>query len=997
MRGPTLFVSALLALGGCRHQEDAPDPKMGGDGPTPKPAAAAPAVADPGPILSRGTGKRAVEKRPDVVVPVEAWFVEGGAAYAQVGMPERLSDLAAGPENAALIEVKAAGRHGFAVPSGEGRLVDRPLVFVRFDGATPPPDGFTLHWRQASTTDGQPGQRQLLTVKRAADAEQEKELPARFLQAAGRWFQGRGRAGPLRQEAFYTFAGARLSRMAHATGRTAGRLRQGVRSDLSQMMRLYTGMTSVDEALQSDRGLLLRTAEGARDIPLAQVEGLRLPPHPWDRMIAGLPGAPQPIVESLAKSVPEDMLYLHFHDLRTLVRLAEELDQMVTPVGRAVEEQGGPRHLFKRYERQLVLERMGLSKTLGHMAAKGIAIVSSDPLFREGTDVSLLFHMRNQGLLDTALSRYEVRARARRPDIVESTYTVGAHSVRLLSTPDGDVRQHKVVVGELLVVSNSRAALSAILEAHGGQRPRLADSGDFRYFRARFPFDTKAEDGFLFISDAFVAHTVSPRVKILQARRMAAAAELQGIASATLMHGWLTGKRARSYEALIASGVLDPSEKLHSDGSPIEFDAARGPWSASWGRFSEMRPLADSPLEHVSANEKAAYKRFSESYQAYWRGYIDPIGVRIHRSDDGMALEARMMPLIHRSEYNDLAAAVGDKRLVPPKLTDGLRFTLAVAADSSLRRELDRMGQGMTGHRDVGLSWLGDWVMVGLSDRSGLWDMALAGGEVPSVEGPRAFRDSTTRKKVLARAPLYAGVQVRNKLALAGTLTALKSVVGSAAPGVVEWGPSEPHGKVPVVRIKENLSTDEGLEGVALHYATVKDVFLLSLDRATLEAQIDAVLAGRTPKLAKDAKETAQAIIGIRPGAESTWLRKTLLGLLERGMSYGNRAAYRGHEALARGLPGAAVTDEDGLNWLGYVPLTAHGGTIEMKDGAAFNPVYGSEDEPLIPKVPVADSPVSQALSLLDGLQLTLGFEGAGEHRALATTLKWKRRSNTTP
>ena len=64
-------------------------------------------------------------------------------------------------------------------------------------------------------------------------------------------------------------------------------------------------------------------------------------------------------------------------------------------------------------------------------------------------------------------------------------------------------------------------------------------------------------------------------------------------------------------------------------------------------------------------------------------------------------------------------------------IAHGLRFVFAVAEGSGLRRELDAMGRKLSGHRDVGLGWLGDWVMVGSADRSGLWDVASGGANRP--------------------------------------------------------------------------------------------------------------------------------------------------------------------------------------------------------------------------------------------------------------------------
>ncbi len=1003
-RRATLALAAALALVGCKRgaapaaAADGATSPPGADGGAPPPAAAA-GRADPGPLLKRNTGSRPAEALAPITLKADGRQTHDGAVFVQVPVPRDIGGLPTGPEEEAWLTVEG-DRYGLAVPAGEGRMVDRPLFFVRFPGADAP-ERFVVRWRQGATLDGKPGQTQTVTVEGVGAAPKEADVAARFRDAASSWFDRRGVLGFARRDPFYAYAGARFQALGKkARGQADAIVRRGRRTDMAEMMSLYTGMTSVEEALQTDRGLLQQEFTQKRDLPFSEVEPLELPGHPWDEMIAELPGKPTPAIEPLAAFAPHDALYVHFHDLRTLVKLADEAEALVTPVARVLEERPGDRHFVERYERQLAIERLGLAKTLGHVAAKGIALVASDPFFREGTDLTLLFHLNQKGVLETALGEYERRARARRPDIGESTYDLAGHSVRLLSTADGAVAQHRVLIDDVMVLSNSRAALERVLDTKAGRRMPLSASGDFRYFRARFPFDPEAEDGFAFLSDAFVGHVISPRVKILQARRMQAAADLSAVGFGALLHGWLFGEAPASAEAMVAAGVVDAAELKHGDGSGrITYDPATGARSAAWGTAAALTPLIELPLDRVTLSEKGGYERFRATYQSYWRGYIDPIGVRIARTPDGMRLEARMMPLLQNTEYDQVAEVVGDKRVLPPTLDEGLRFTMAVSEKSSLRRQLDELSRLSTGNRDVGIGWLGDWVMLGFGDRSGLWDMAISLGEVPSVEGRAEYRDPTTRKKVLSRIPLYLGAHVRDKLALAATLTALKGFVQSAAPGIVEWQTADPHRDVPIVRVRETLSAADGIEGVAVHYAIPKDVVLFSLDRATLEAQIDAVLEGRTAKIvaSEDAAGAAQSVLALRPSKGDGWMAKTLLGVLERGIVNSNRAGFRAFEALARGLGSKLPTDAEALQaaslgYLGYAPTTAHGGAFRVEDGQVVHSLYGTAVEPVSLPVPVPDSPVSAFVQSLDRLRLTLSFVGEGRHRGLGTTLLWTRR-----
>lgn len=1000
-----LAIISCLGLLACASPDQPPPatPKSAGSAASGASAASAPSAGAPSAastasapapvkgLLTRKTGKRAGETRDPVAVKADQVLVQDGAVFLQIAPPADMSALLSRISADADLQVQG-GRAGLAVPAGEGRIADRPLAFVRLVGAEVPAS-LEVTWTTMAELAGAAGVRQVLRID-TRGAQASPGLAGRYYKAAARWFERRGAIGAFRTQPFYVFAGARLDALGEEK-RPGGRpelLGRNRRGDVGAAMSLYTGWTSIEEALQADRGLRAQGGGGWKDakIPLSDLKPVTLPGHPWDELIAKRPAPPA--IEPLAAWAPADFLYLHFSDLRQMVRLMEEAETLLTPVVRLLEARAGAVHFSKRYETQLALRRSVLSKTFGHQAAKSVAILASDPFLREGADVSIVFHVNSRPLLESTLERYATEAREARPDATVSRYTIGEHAVTLLQTPDRAVHRHQVLVGDVLIISNSKAALERIIATGTGAAPSLAKSGDFRYFRTLYPFDAQ-EMGFVFISDAFVLAAVGPRAKILQARRTQARAAIAGVNYAMLLHGWFQGAPAQDVKAAIGVGLLSPEDLKTPDGAPIRWTPAQGAWSDVWGRPAALRPLMELPaLTHVTQEEHDAYQGFESTYQRYWRGFIDPIGIRlIRRPDGGLDLDGRMMPLIERSEYSDLARAVGDVRVAMPDLASGLRLVMSVAPESRLRRTLDQMGKEFSRKADVGLGWLGDWVAIGFGDNPALWDAALALGDVPAVEQSSTLSDRDTRSAIFAHLPLFVAAHVKDRLAFAATLVAVKKAVEDVAPGIVSWGPGGAHREIPLVTITEGFSGSS----IGLHYAIVNEVFVASLDRATLMARIDQILDGPKARSRAGAMEEigeGQGVIDFAPQADGH-LGRTMLGLLEAGAVRANRSAARAYAALARGRPGEPVSTASALAHLGVEPIHANGGTYSVgADGLVAHSIYGTEFEPVWPPLPVEGAPATAFLKDLASLRMTIGFEGEGASRGLHTTVRWARK-----
>lgn len=860
----SLALTCALQATSCKQEEPASagptEPAVPGEPGTPTEGPTTPRTAPPdeGPLPELRTGAAEPERLPQAEAELLA-HVQDGAHYYELRLPQAWQDA----DTVVRVHVQSPAR-GVAVLD---RLGGETKVLLRVPLASGD-TAATIEGTAFVFADRAEGDRWLalpFTTKGPAEDPADAELPRRWTQAFSDELRGDTRPWQLRipSHPWREFAAGRVW-VATTGGSTGGGVTLGMparprRTELSELMHTTTAATSMQEALQHDRGLRLGFDPGPSTVALSELVPPSLEEHPWATMTAALPDPEAGTPEPLAAAAPADFWYLRFDDIRTLLEVLDEADAWVTPVAHIMEERAEVRDLAARYQAQLGLRRSGLAKTLGHTVVERVAIVGSDPYLREGSDLTFVFELSNQTVFDTELGRHMADYRSEVPGIVESSFTHGAHTVTVQRDPTGRVRQHRATVGDLAVVSNSPGAIRAVLDAIDGKRRRLADEPDLAYMLAR---DPGAHGGFGFLSDRFIAQVVSPRQKVMAARRQRALAELLTPGYAALLYGWLEGQVPADTEALIAAGLLDRSELRHADGEAITFEPGTAARSA-WGSPAALTPLIDleAPVM-VSEEERRAYETFTRSYQDYWRQFIDPVAIRLDLEEEGGAAEAvidvRVLPLISGTDYGELEEIVGTQRIEVPTIDDGLQLVWAVGADSDLRRDIDRSARMFGGSEDIGLGWLGDWVVLGTLDRRSLVEMiALVDDD---IQLPAPSQDGRRRDLELAqhagRLPVYAAAHVRNPTALITTLTAIRATVNQVAPGMVEWGEHSKHRDHAIVRVgvdpKAPGEAAEYAEAIALYYVQAGDALVLALDPKVLETVIDRVLDGGAPKRGVD-------------------------------------------------------------------------------------------------------------------------------------------------
>ena len=973
---------------------------------------AAPAPALPGGVASASAAAKAVPPvtaaPPDGPVPQlragelaridHATAIQGqvaashaDAAYETLAVTLPMPTISAwtrGPWLVVALDGDATGPHAFASLEGDGSRRQSTTLTVwikrpRADRGKPVAGSLFV------ARDGRnPGHRFSFQAAVGASQKSDPLLPARWARALAADIRARG-SSPWHRFATDRLESVFAEKKAPVKGARPGIPVRAPRTDLTALMDTTTGAMSIQEALQIDRPLLLRAAREKATIAVGQLRPPVSAPHPWDDLLKSL-GKAAP-AEPLAAAVPAEFYYLRAADLDVLFKLSDQLDAWATPIVGALDRQAAERDLAGRYETELGLARTALSRALGKEVVAQIALVGSDPYLREGSDVSLIFQVKQRALFDAGLAGTLALRSSQHAGVVTTTAQHEGYAVQIAASPDGAVRQHRATAGDLEIVSNSLGAMKRILATIKGKRPRLADEKDFAYLLAR-DADVRA-DALGFMGDRFVGEVVGPRQKVLEARRQIALAELMTPGFAALLHGWMTGRSPASVDELVAAKLLGKNELEHGGGGPITWkpgEAAR----SKFGTPAALTPLLDLPEPTlVTGSERDAYERFSRTYESYWKTYIDPAALRVavDTTAAGTTLTAdlRIVPLIDGTDYREILEMAGQARVSAPALGSGARAVVGIGQNARVRRELASLARGFSRKHDLGLDFLGEWAMVGVDDRPALaravQDLERSLPQVPSAEDG-AGHDGIA---AVAGLPAYVAIGIKSMAGATIALGALRGIADDVLPGAIQWGEQGKERDVAIVRIavSEDLAGGGSEPGAAkksdieIYYALTRGVFLASLDERTLRRLVSDLVDGRGPSPVKAGAGGSQLVVDL--AGEKQGALFTVLSWLLTAESL--EAASSSSESAAALLVGARDRAGDprairalGLAYLGSMPVSPEGGAFTLAADGLHDPWRGSASAPVWPRVPVAGSPVDKLLSAVGRFRSEIAFDREG-------------------
>jgi hypothetical protein len=649
--------------------------------------------------------------------------------------------------------------------------------------------------------------------------------------------------------------------------------------ELDRTYALFTGGRAVSENLQFDREMLLR-GDDIEKVQLDSIRGIRTAPIDWSELIKGL----HPQIDPLAKYIPEDQHVVFFPSFSAAVKLADEATELGTPILRSVEPKAVDARTRQRYERQLGCSMSSAARILGPRLVKSIAITGSDPYYRTGTDVAVLFETHQPGLLAKLLGAQVGMTAVTVPDAKVSSGEIAGLNYQLVRSPDRTICSYLVKLDDAVLLTNSPCQIERLAEARTKKRPTINSTPEYRFFRSRYPLGDKNETALLIISDATIRRWCGPRWRIATSRRTRAAAMLAEVQAAQMDK---------------LAGEKPPRGAIHTnwptdDVGELTLSPA-GVRSSTQGTLRFLTPIAEIPMTEVTKSEAQAYERWRDGYESNWNVGFDPIAFRISVSNEALAGDLTVMPLISATRYRELIRITSGASFQP---TGGdphdtlLQLVLAVNKNSrEFRRAHNWAGATKAG---MGLGWLGDSVSIYLEDGP-FWKELAAQSHDERKQGNYLMNH-------FDRIPIAVRADVANGLHLVGFLTSFRAWLEQTAPGTLTWEAIEKDGQtyVKVSATEKGAALFNREDGEhTLFYATSNDALIISFDEGVLQRALAREKRRREAKKAEADGKPAQP--EARPAVTRTWLGKNvalhadrrILDILENALEHQYRRAMQ--------------------------------------------------------------------------------------------------------
>ena len=589
-------------------------------------------------------------------------------------------------------------------------------------------------------------------------------------------------------------------------------------NSLDDTYALFSGGRAVSENLQLDRALP-QAGKNSSPVKVDSLAGISLAEIDWGPMVKDV----KPELDPLAAAVPADQHAVFFPTFAAAVATADEADRQGTPLLQFAEPRSEDARVSKRYQRQLGLSLTGLGRLLGPHVVRSVALTGSDPYFRVGTDVAVLFEPANAAVLEQLLLAQVAMAGSANSLAKPVSGAVDGLVYHGLCSPDRSISSYVARLHGAVVVSNSLYQLERLARVGKGKSRSIAALPEYAFFRDRYRRGDAAETALLFLSDATIRRWCSPRWRIGDSRRTRMAAVL----------------------AELQASQVNRLATNHAEPGPIYSDLAlpgggeltlsrSGVASAVYGSLEFMTPIGELPLDEVTQEEADAYNRWREGYQRNWRWAFDPMALRLTFAAGQLAADLTVMPLILGSEYREMqavsrgakiAAGAGDPHQALAHLV------LAINPHSRMFQQwgniVSSMRQGLT------LGWLGSSVAVYV-DYDPFW---LEVGKVAGDQGKLAqlIENNVSRLPIAIRADVSDGLKLTLFLASA------RAFIEQTAPEMLHWE-SLKHNDQPYVKVTPSDSARRGIGNPAnfsLYYAASGESLMITPNEPLLKRALD--------------------------------------------------------------------------------------------------------------------------------------------------------------
>ena len=405
------------------------------------------------------------------------------------------------------------------------------------------------------------------------------------------------------------------------------------------------------------------------------VSGVRVSSHPFDDM---LKDSEAPITRvQLAEFVPDDRFFAWFRDVGALRDVLDGAVGQFMRFESSLAVKSIEYKLGERYSERLRLSGAVLDQIEALNAVAEFAIVSRDLFFIDGADVSIVARLTSPTLTRSVLDVLGLDVPA---DGIVETHT----------TNSGD-NLYWTLRGDILLLGTSQYEIDRMLALNPKRdKGSLGNSSEFLYMQQQLTIGDTTQ-AYLYFSDPFIRHLVSPEVKIAQLRRVQARAEMEILVAGAMLYLLDGHRNVPSKQQLINRGYL-PRYFEDRDYTLSEDLIVSSP---TWGTIAKMKPLDDASVVAITKTEADTYNRFVQNYTRYWRQFFDPIAIRLDATgDNNYEMQSFILPLLDSRIYNEVGDALVTQEtgqdLRIPSVTPVPSMMFSMNLNDDLRVELSQ-------------------------------------------------------------------------------------------------------------------------------------------------------------------------------------------------------------------------------------------------------------------------------------------------------------------
>lgn len=618
------------------------------------------------------------------------------------------------------------------------------------------------------------------------------------------------------------------------------------------LYHIFSGGLSVQQSLQ--RQTLSNGPQiGDLDTHISRLTPPKINSPDYEKLLKEK--AVEPAVPDIAKLIPENQYLLKLNSMQAANSLMELSTEWGENLLRLFTVNARDAHLKEKYEQQLAVSSAGLSELFQNGTVTELAVTGSDFFIAEGTDLTLILKVAREKEFQQAADAWLAAAQEKNPGLNIREFNYRGHRVAARYRDDRTVSSFVISADGYVVFSNSHVIVRRIIDTIIEASPSLYGAADFQYVSTILPPSDEAGDAYLYASDAFLRHLLSPQFKIAEKRRLLSFNNLVMLNNASLFYRLEHGRSPSSLNDLIEGRFVNPSKIVDPTGGAFAFDAERDTCTSSlYNRIKYLTPIVELRVERVSQREQQEYNRYSSRYQREYKQYFGPLAARISTGDT-VRLETCILPLENGSLDYDLQQMLGEKP--QPISTDGV----AKSAVKSLfltpgRTRVAQYLAAIPGIREAleadptltDLTWLGDQVSLHFCDDDTI--LEIDPGKLRQLNQLMAIPVS---QQAIAAAlisatnlPLYFTIDVEDERKAERLLNAVASQIFLKSGDVFGLKSSVDSYRVPDYRKHriQVLTFQLYALKIRLHMSLVKGKLVAATRPETLREVIDAVDAG---------------------------------------------------------------------------------------------------------------------------------------------------------